>query len=236
MRRSDAKNWDGTTGAAGDEGVQGAPGTAGESTQQSQQDANADASQEGSAGGSSDAKTFTQAEVNKMTAQVRKEGRSGVLKDLGIDPNDAAALDEVKKFIQSKKPEVQVEAEKQLEAQRKIQEAETKAFHAEVKAEILQAGINREYLEDALALIVAKCTDSDDLMETVEAVKAKYQVWFADEQSTVSHSGSKGTGKPVKPGGGSGQKQSDNLGERLAEQRKNVAVAPNPWERNVTNV
>ena len=169
-----------------------------------------------------------------MTAQVRKEGRTGVLKDLGIDPNDAAALDEVKKFIQSKKPEVQVEAEKQLEAQRKIQEAEAKAFYAEAKAEILQAGINREYLEDALALIVAKCTDSDSLMETVEAVKAKYPVWFASDSAPsrgaeVSHLGSKGTGKPIKPGGGSGQKQSDNLGERLGKQRNSVSEQSDPW-------
>jgi len=176
-----------------------------------------------------DEKTFSQSDVNKLVAREKKDGRSAALKDLGIDPNDTAALDEVKKFIQSKKPEAQVEAEKQLEVQRKIQEAETKAFHAEVKAEILQAGINREYLDDALALITAKCKDSDNLMETVEAVKAKYQVWFADDKSKVTHIGSKGTGTPVKPGGGSSQKQSDNLGERLGKQHNSVSEQFDPW-------
>jgi len=175
-----------------------------------------------------DEKIFSQEEVSKMMSREKKDGRNALLKDFGVDPSDAAAIDEIKKFVQSKKPEVQIEAEKQLEAQRKVQEAETKAFHAEVKAEILQAGINREYLDDALALITAKCTDSDDLMETVEAVKAKYPVWFADEQSKVSYLGSKGTGSPIQPGGSSSSKQ-DDLGKRLAERCKQSSVQSTHW-------
>ena len=177
-------------------------------------------------------KTFPQSEVEKMLLREKNQGRSALLKELGIDPKNAATLGEIKQFVQSKKPEAQVEVEKQLEAQRKSQEYEAKVFQAEAKAEILQAGINKEYLDDALALITAKCTDSDNLMATVEAVKTKYPVWFsADNGKTEEpHLGAKGTGSPLQAGSsGSGKKQPDNPGKRLGEQRKNSSVQSSPW-------
>ena len=177
-------------------------------------------------------KTFSQSEVEKMMLREKTQGRSALLKELGIDPKNAATLDEIKQFVQSKKPEAHIEAEKLQAAQQKIQEAETKAFHAEVKAEILQAGINKEYLDDALALIAAKCTDSDSLMAQVEAVKTKYPVWFSSDNGKTEepHLGAKGTGSPLQAGSiGSGKKQPDNPGARLGKLRKESSVQSTPW-------
>jgi len=179
-------------------------------------------------------KTFTQDEVSKMmgklSAKETNQGRNAALKDLGIDPKDTATIDEIKKFVQSKKPEAQVLAEKELELQNKIRDAEQRAFTAEVKATIMQSGANPEYIDDITALVTARGTDSDNLTETVEAVKTKYPAFFAQGQSAgASPPLLKGTGSPIKAGAGGSTPKQDDLGKRLAEQRKSGSVASNHW-------
>ena len=172
------------------------------------------------------AKTFTQEDVNKMMAREKNQGRSSALKELGIDPKDTATIDEIKKLLESKKPESQKLAEQQIEHQNKIQAAEQRAFLAEVKAGIMLAGANPDYIDDVIAIVTARETNSENLTETVEAVKTKYPAFF---QVTEKASGLKGTGNPIKPGSGSGQKQEVNLGQRLAEKKKSGSVTTTHW-------
>ena len=177
-------------------------------------------------------KTFTQDEVSKMMTREKSQGRAAVLKDLGIDPKDKDTVEEIKKYLQSKKPESQKLAEQQIAETAKIKEAEQRAFQAEAKAEIMQAGVQRDYLDDAMALVLAKKTDDAfDLTAAIENIKTKYPVWFNAEQNSAAGSqqaGLKGTGSPIKPGS-SVQKQTDDLGKRLAEQRKSGAAKSSVW-------
>jgi len=181
-----------------------------------------------------DGKTFTQDEVSKMMTKEKIQGRNAVLNELGIDPKNTATMDEIKKFIESKKPESQKLAEQQIEQSNKLKELEQRAFIAEMKAEIMQAGVQLSFIDDAVALIMAKKTDDTfDVSAEIDTIKTKYPVWFAGETSTdgtPGKEGLKGTGSPIKAGSGGGQKTDDDLGKRLAEQRKSAAVASNPWD------
>ena len=175
------------------------------------------------------AKTFTQEDVNKMMAREKNQGRSSALKELGIDPKDTATIDEIKKLLESKKPESQKLAEQQIEHQNRIQAAEQRAFLAEVKAEMMQSGVQRDYLDDAMALVMAKKTgDEFDLNAEIGTLKTKYPVWF-DAGEPAKPKGLTGTGNPIKPGSGSGQKQEVNLGQRLAEKKKSGSVTTTHW-------
>jgi hypothetical protein len=172
-------------------------------------------------------KTFLQSEVNKMMAREKSQGRTAAYRDLGIDPKDTDKIDEIKKFLQSKKPDAQVFAEKQIEQQNKINEANQRAFLAEVKAEIMQSGIQLSYLDDAMALVMAKKTDDTfDLPAAIDTIKTKYPVWFNAENANPPK-GLTGTGNPIKPGN-SAPKQ-DDLGKRLAEQRKSGSAKTTYW-------
>jgi hypothetical protein len=172
-------------------------------------------------------KTFTQADVNKIGAREKLDGRNAALKELGIDPKDSATVEELKKYLQSKKPESQVLAEQQIEQSNKIKEAEHRAFIAEVKAEMMQGGVQADCLDDAMALVVAKLAgDIGELPAVIENIKTKYPIWFAPaEPKGQGTAGHKGTGTPMKPGGGSISKQNDDLGKRLAEQFKQQSSA-----------
>ena len=182
---------------------------------------------------SGEEKTFTQTEVSKIMAREKNQGRTAVYKELGIDPKNTDTIDEIKNYIQSKKPESQKLAEQKVAEAAKIKEAEQRAFIAEVKAEIMQSGVQLAYLDDAMALVTAKKTDDTfDLSAAIENIKTKYPVWFTAEPPSAAagqqQAGRKGTGSPIQPGS-SVQNQTDNLGKRLAEQRKSSSVKSTHW-------
>ena len=174
-------------------------------------------------------KTFTQDDVTKMMAKEKSQGRSNALRELGLDPKDTASIDEIKKFLQSKKPEAQVLAEQQIEQQKKIDEANQRAFLAEVKAELMQAGVQTSFLDDAMALLTAKvqAAGESDFPAAIETLKTKYPVWFTNSETKPE--GHKGTGSPPKPGSGGSNPKQDDLGKRLAEQAKNSSVTSTYW-------
>lgn len=90
--------------------------------------------------------------------------------------------------------------------------AENRAEMAENKLSCVTAGVNKDSLDDALAIALLKVTDGKDLNAVLTEMKsqAKYKGFF--EEST----GLKGTGNPANhAGAGSGNK--DNIGKRLAE-------------------
>jgi hypothetical protein len=175
-------------------------------------------------------KTFSQADVAKMMTREKSAGRNAVYKELGIDPKNEASVEELKKLIQSRKSDAQVLADLKIENDKKIEEADQRVFLAEVKAEIAQAGVQKDYREDAIALITAKVKNIEDLPAEIENIKTKYPVWFADADAVGNSLGPKGTGSPPKPGSGGGSSQPENLGERLAKARQGGDAKQSSWE------
>jgi hypothetical protein len=172
--------------------------------------------------------TFTQAEVNRMLAREKNDGRRSAYKDLGIDPKNTADIAEIKELIASRKPESQKLAEKQIEENNRFQEMQARAFLAEVKAEILQAGIQKDYIDDASALLSARKNDEGfDIAEAVETMKTKYPIWFTPVQ-TEKPEGLKGTGNPIRPGRVVEEK-TEGIGTRIAKQRQNGTSTPSVW-------
>ena len=185
--------------------------------------------------GTSSEKTITQAELSKMMSKEKNQGRAAAYRDLGIDPKDQKAIDELKEYLKNKgktaengnqPPATDTETNRKLdEITRKLQEADRKAFLAEVKAEILQSGIQSAYLDDASTLILAKRNDDDfDLKEAIETFKTKHPAWFG----VPKPKGTTGTGYPPPPGRDD-KNQPDDLGARLAAQRKTDAGKNSCW-------
>jgi hypothetical protein len=174
-------------------------------------------------------KTFTQTEVSRFLTKEKNQGRAAAYRDLGIDPKDSAAIQKIKDWIAEQKPESQKLAEKQIEENNQLKDAEHRAFLAEIKAEILTAGIQPGYIDDATALIAVKQNDAEfDLQKTIETIKTKYPVWFTASKTEEKPEGHKGTGHPINPGrSDSGKPQ--GIGERLAAQRKEGAVKSVFW-------
>lgn len=172
---------------------------------------------------SKEEKTFTQAQVNRMMAKEKNQGRNSVYNELGIKPDDKKTLAMIKSFIESQKTDEQKAAEVEQNSNKELEEANRKVIIAEAKAEAMMLGIKKQYVEDAVTLVIAKIENEEaDAKTALGELKSKYPVWFEKEDDKNS-TGKKGTGSSIKPRGNSGSKkdsEENNLGARLAAKRK----------------
>lgn len=174
-------------------------------------------------GSSKEEKTFTQAQVNRMMTKEKNQGRNSVYNELGIKPGDKKTLAMIKSFIESQKTDEQKAAEAEQNSNKELEEANRKVVIAEAKAEAMMLGIKKQYVEDAVTLVISKIENEEtDAKTALGELKSKYPVWFEKDDDKNS-TGKKGTGSSVKTKGGTGSKQGSeeqSLGARLAAKRK----------------
>lgn len=169
-------------------------------------------------------KTFTQSEVSNMMAKEKKEGKRAVLKALGFESEDDAkkAIEKYNEYLETQKTESEKQKEALDKANSEKNEALNRAKAAENKVACYNSGIATEYIEDVLAIASTKVSDEKDLTEVLKEMKEdkKYESFFAKDSSSSKH----GTGS--NPGhSGSENEDKNDLGKRLAEQRKNSVGA-----------
>lgn len=186
--------------------------------------------------GKATGKTFTQEQLTRMMTKEKNQGRAAALKELGIDPKDEKMTAMIKAFIDSQKTDDQKAAEKQSEEAIKIQEAQQRALVAEAKAEAMQQGVQSQFVEDAVTLVLAKMTDDGDFKTLIGELKIKYPVWFEkgdaeDDKAGKGgkKTGQKGTGSSIKSAEQKGGKEEEGLGARLAAQRKASGAKQSYW-------
>lgn len=192
-------------------------------------DSNDDGGKKSSGSSQKSTKTFTQDQVNKMMTREKNQGRNSVYKELGIDPKDPNAISALKALIDSQKTEEQRAAEKEIEVQEKVNEAENRAMIAEAKAEAMMLGVKPQFVDDVVTLAIAKMTEDSELKTIIGEFKTKYPIWFGedDDDNSKSKAGQKGTGSSVS----SSQNKKDEekgFGARLAAQRRNISKS-NYW-------
>ena len=172
-------------------------------------------------------KTFTQKDVNRMMTREKNQGRNSVYNELGIDPNDTKSIELIKTIIDAQKGQAQEAgntgnvAEQQNE---QLAEAEHRAAVAEAKAEAMVLGVKPQFVDDVVTLATVRIAEQEgaEFKTIIGELKQKYPIWFGnidcDDSSNV---GQKGTGSSIKSDSGSnGSKKEEELGKRLAAQRK----------------
>lgn len=213
-------------------------GTQSQQQQNTQQNQNQNTNGGSNGNNTSGEKVFTQTQVNHMMSTEKKQGKEAALRELGIDPNDAATINMIKTFLAAQKTPEQQHQE-QLNAQQiKNAELERKAMVAEAKAEALMLGADPQFIDDIVTLAVSKVTDSNDMKSVLTEMKTKYTVWFGSQQNGAqgqnnqgnqnnqrqqqNQTGQNGTGSAITNQSGSGDgKPKDSLGAQLAASRKN---------------
>lgn len=162
---------------------------------------------DGKAGASG--KTFTQEELSAVAATEKKQGKQSILNLFGVK-NEKEAKEQAEAF--KKWQESQKDTEQKLkDSQTNLAEAQAKAKQAEDKLALMTAGVNKDSLDDALAIAALKVTDDKDLAAVLEEMKKdpKYKGFFGT-------SGSAGTGSSTGHQG-TGAAGTENIGERLGK-------------------
>lgn len=180
----------------------------------------------GNAGGESGEKTFTQAELSAVAAAEKKQGKAAILNMFGVK-DEKTAKEQAKAFKEWQQSQKNTE-EKLKDSEANLVEAEAKAQVAENKLACVMAGVNKDSIEDALAIATLKVTDDKDLNSVLEEMKKepKYKGFF-----TTDSSGSNGTGNPAGHGSGTSSKGTENIGERLGKAKAVEAKKSNYFSR-----
>lgn len=165
-------------------------------------------------------KVFSQSEVSNMMTKEKNEGKRSILKALGFKSEDEAkeAIEKYNKYLEDQKSEADKQKEALDKANNEKTEALKRAKAAEDKVACYNSGIITEYIDDVLAIASTKVSDEKDLVTVLKEMKEdkKYKSFFEkDPSSGIKH----GTGS--NPGHGGNEDKKEDLGKRLAEQRRN---------------
>ena len=206
--------------------------------QQQQQNNSQQQNNQNTGGTGANGKTFTQEDVNRMMAREKNQGRAAAFSELGLDPNDANMMNMFKAFVSAMQSGSAQDNQQSAQQQIKIAEAESRAKKAEAKAEAMQLGVNPQYVDDAVTIIMSKLDDNNDVKTLVGELKTKYPTWFNVEQQNQNddkskggkqqnnnqqqnqQTGQNGTGSSVGNVTNNNNKGVSGIGTRLAAQRK----------------
>lgn len=147
--------------------------------------------EDGDEGDEGDDKKFTQADVNKLLAKEKRKGKTSILKDLGLDPEDKEAVSKLKQLIESNRSDGEKKDKALKDAQDTASKEATRATKAEQKLKVLMAGCQKDFVEEVTAMALAKMDDDTDFDEALEAVKKKMPNCFGESEEDQD----KGTGR-----------------------------------------
>lgn len=192
---------------------------AGNANQQNNNQQNSNQNNQNSDGGAGE-KTYTQAQVNVMLANEKRQGKQAILRALGIkDVNEGKSKMQQQQQTNQQQLDEENQAAQLLSNARQAQiNAEARAQAAERKLSVLKAGVRPEFVDDVVYIATGKATDAEDFEEVVTAMKETHSFYFVqDNNSNQNNNGTGGNTNFKKQQ--QQQEQAGALGKRLAEQR-----------------
>ena len=196
---------------------------AGNTAQQNGNQQNSNQNNQNSNGGAGE-KTYTQAQVNVMLANEKRQGKQAILRALGIkDVNEGKSKMQQQQQTNQQQLDEENQAAQLLSNARQAQiNAEARAQAAERKLSVLKAGVRPEFVDDVVYIATGKATDAEDFEEVVTAMKETHSFYFMqDNNSNQNNNGTGGNTNFKKQQ--QQQEQAGALGKRLAEQRMKAA-------------
>ena len=192
---------------------------AGNTAQQNSNQQNSNQNNQNSDGGAGE-KTYTQAQVNVMLANEKRQGKQAILRALGIkDVNEGKSKMQQQQQTNQQQLDEENQAAQLVSNARQAQiSAEARAQAAERKLSVLKAGVRPEFVDDVVYIATGKATDAEDFEEVVTAMKETHSFYFMqDNNSNQNNNGTGGNTNFKKQQ--QQQEQAGALGKRLAEQR-----------------
>lgn len=172
-------------------------------------------------------KTFTQKQVNRMMTKEKREGRKSAITSLGFKDEDEAkkAASFYQAYIQSQKTDEELNAEEKQNLENGKTSAEKRAEEAEAKLACVMAGVNKESVDDVMAIARARMTEDDTLDDVLAEMKkqAKYSSFFSESNDADDKHKDDGTGQDSghgSKGKGGADEKKGSYGKRLAESAK----------------
>lgn len=160
--------------------------------------------------------------VKEQVAQIATQARTELFKLLGI--KDTQTIRAIKAFMDTQKND------NNSGNNTANNEVEKRAIEAETKVDLMKNGVQPQYVDDAVIIVMSKTQGKKDadIKNAVSELKNKYPNWFDVKTDDENNAGKKGTGNVYNPAKNK-EKDSGSLGQRLAAQRKGNKPAKSFW-------
>ena len=193
---------------------------AGNTAQQNSNQQNSNQNNQNSDGGAGE-KTYTQAQVNVMLANEKRQGKKAILRALGIkDVNEGKSKMQQQQQTNQQQLDEENQAAQLLSNARQAQiNAEARAQAAERKLSVLKAGVRPEFVDDVVYIATGKATDAEDFETVVTAMKETHSFYFMQDNNSNQNNNNGTGGNTNFKKQQQQQEQAGALGKRLAEQR-----------------
>lgn len=162
-------------------------------------------------------KVFTQEEMKRIAAREKRQGKQSVLNSLGIKSEDdlKRIVNAYNQFINADNPQQKKDAQGNAD----YEQMQERVLLAESKLAALSLGVEKDCLDDAIAIanMKAKITGDEvsDILEDMKKDK-KYAGFFEGNKNVQN---APGTGSGVGHGTGTPQKK-ESVVERLTKDKK----------------
>lgn len=159
--------------------------------------------------------SVSQDELSRMMAKEKKEGRAAILRELGINTDDAKTnkdiMEKFRTWQESQKTELDKANEKlgTLEAVQK----ENMMLTAKVKA--LSLGAKPDALDDLIALATAKVDEDNSIESILEGLKSKYPMFYTVSSTDENNNRNSGTGRAAGASGSTPGSAENDIVERI---------------------
>lgn len=188
------------------------------------ENSNGENEDQNSGNGNSGERTFTQSEVSNMMAKEKNEGKKSILKSLGFKNEEEAkgAIEAYNKYMESQKSEADKAKDELAKVTNNIAEQTKRAEDAENKLLCFMNGVNKDSIDDVLALASLKVSDTKTLDKVLEEMKkdSKYSSFF--ENSNGNSNGGTGSQPGHNSGNNLGDFKKGDYGKTLASKNKVV--------------
>lgn len=159
--------------------------------------------------------SVSQDELSRMMAKEKKEGRAAILRELGINIDDAKTNKDIMEKFRNWQESQKTELDKANEKLGTLEAVQKENIMLTAKVKALSLGAKPDALDDLIALAAVKVDEEHSIESILEELKSKYPMFYIVSSTDNNNNRNSGTGRAAGTGGSTPGSAENDIVERI---------------------
>lgn len=159
--------------------------------------------------------SVSQDELSRMMAKEKKEGRAAILRELGINTDDAKTNKDIMEKFRNWQESQKTELDKANEKLGTLETVQKENIMLTAKVKALSLGAKPDALDDLIALATVKVDEEHSIESILEELKSKYPMFYIVSSTDNNNNRNSGTGRAAGAGGSTPGSAENDIVERI---------------------
>lgn len=159
--------------------------------------------------------SVSQDELSRMMAKEKKEGRAAILRELGINTDDAKTNKDIMEKFRNWQESQKTELDKANEKLGTLETVQKENIMLTAKVKALSLGAKPDALDDLIALATVKVDEEHSIESILEELKSKYPMFYIVSSTDDNNNRNSGTGRAAGAGGSTPGSAENDIVERI---------------------